>query len=257
MKPLGSHLTNENVHSVLGFVRSAYGPHWQSPETRLPFVTISRQAGAPGADLGRLLVERLNDRDRRDIAAGARPWTLWDRELVEKVAADHHLPTSLVASLEESRPTWLGQFLSSLPSTGGGGGPGAVPNEFTVYRRVAVTIRTLAEAGRVVIVGPGGAFITRHLPMGIRIRLIAPFRDRVAATAAEQGLTHEAATRLVQEKDELRAAFLRRHWAGHALDPENFTATINTAALSPEQLVECVLPLVPAGAHVPRAPATA
>ena len=46
-------------------------------------------------------------------------------------------------------------------------------------------------------------------------------------------------------------------WAGHALDPENFTATITTATLSPEQLVESVLPLVPAGAQAPRVPATA
>src|SRR5687767_8409925 len=149
MKPLGSHLTNENVHSVLGFVRSAYGPHWEPPEQRLPFVTISRQTGAGGASLGEALVQRLNERDRRDIAAGGRPWTLWDHELVDKVAADHNLPASVVESLEETRPTWFGQFLSSLPSTGAAG---VSHNEFTVYRRVAITVRALAESGRVVIV---------------------------------------------------------------------------------------------------------
>ena len=243
MKPLGSHLTSQSEHSVLGFVRSAYGPHWEAPSMRLPFVTISRQSGAGGASLGEALVQRLNDRDRRDIAAGGRPWTLWDHELVGKVAADHNLPTSVVESLEETRPTWLGQFLASLPSTGSGGGMST--DEFTVYRRVAITVRALAEAGRAIIVGRGGAFITRLLPMGVRLRLIAPLRERVNATAAEMGLPQDAAAKALREKDARREAFLRRHWPGLVLDPEVFTATINTAAVSPEALIDCVTAMVP------------
>ena len=248
MKPLGSHLASHSEHSVLGFVRSAYGPHWEPPARQLPFVTISRQSGAGGTKLGEALVQRLNERDRRDIAAGGRPWTLWDHELVDKVAADNNLPTSVVESLEESKPTWFGQFLSSLPSMAAAGG--VSHDEFTVYRRVAITVRALAESGRVVIVGRGGAFITRLLPMGVRLRLIAPLRDRVSATAAEMNLPNDAAAKALRDKDERRAAFLRRHWPGLVLDPEIFTATINTAALSPEALVDCTVAMVPKAAVV-------
>lgn len=254
MKPLGSHLTNESVHSVLGFIQSTYGPHWESSRGRSPFVTISRQAGAGGASLGRELVERLNARDRREIAAeGGQPWTLWDDELVSKVAAEHHLPAALVETLEEQQPSWLGQFLASLPSLAPGSGESAA-DEFRVYRRVAITIRALAEAGRVVVVGRGGAFITHALPLGVHVRLVAPLRERVAATASDAGVTPDAAAKLVHDKDQKQHAFYRRHWPGRAVEPESYTATLNTSAMTPQALLECVVPMVPAlsvGARVP------
>ena len=240
MKPLGSHLTNENVHSVLGFVRSAYGPHWQSPETRLPFVTISRQAGAPGADLGRLLVERLNDRDRRDIAAGARPWTLWDRELVEKVAADHHIAAPLVESLGESHHSWLMDFLGGLSA---GEHPDSA-DEARVFAKVASTIRALAAAGRVVIVGRGGVFITRHMPGGVHVRLVAPLERRIDRMAAHLNCPREQAAARVREMTRTRDELYRRYWPQEPLRPDLFTATLNTAALSPEAVARVIVDLV-------------
>ena len=248
MKPIGSHLSNENVHSVLGFIQSTYGPHWESTRGTQPFVTISRQTGAGGASLGRELVERLNERDRRAIERSSVPaWTLWDDELVRKVAAEHGLPTSLVEKLEESKPSWVGQFLASLPSLGMEDAPA---DEYKVYRRVAISVRALAETGRVVIVGLASAFITRNLPHGVHVRLVAPMADRIKTVAAEQDLTDDAAAKAVREKDERRLAFFRRHWPRESLDPDRYTATLNTARLTPEQLIECVAPMVPLGAAV-------
>ena len=40
-------------------------------------------------------------------------------------------------------------------------------------------VRALAEVGRVIIVGRGGVFITRDLPGGIHVRLVAPREWRV------------------------------------------------------------------------------
>ena len=68
----------------------------------LPFVTISREAGAGGSTLARGLVEALNRRD-----TGSPPWQSFDRKLVEKVAEDFKITRRLVDSLEDCSHNWL------------------------------------------------------------------------------------------------------------------------------------------------------
>ena len=203
----------------------------------VPFVTISRQAGAGGRTLARALVDRFNKTD-----PGVNPWAAWDRELVEKVAAEQHIPESLVETLEHPRP-WMEQFLAALS-------PRENPDdldEFQVYRCVAVTIRGLARAGRAVIVGRGGVYATSDLPGGIHVRLVAPLEKRITHMARQSNLSPERAAVEVRRLDHDREAFHHRYWRGKALLPEVFTITLNTAAMSEEQMVDCVLPLIPVG----------
>jgi hypothetical protein len=199
------------------------------PAPPAPFVTISRQAGAGGRTVAHALAALLNQR-----CPGALPWTVWDNELVERVAAEHHLPLSRVAALEEQRPSWLEEALGSLALSG----PPA--DEAAIFRGVAATIVALARLGRVVIVGRGGAFLTAGLPGGVHVRLVAPVEYRVAATARAMNCSPREAADRVTETDHAREAFYRRHWPTRSLTPENFTATFNAAAIKTDLLAECV-----------------
>src|SRR5687768_9533551 len=106
--------TNQSIGSLLASVRAAlYAQTEQqqagvspSKHQRLPFVTVSRQAGAGGRTFAKLLVERLNALDGSE-----RPWAVWDRELVEKVAADHHIPEAVVEQLGCGRRSPLEQLV--------------------------------------------------------------------------------------------------------------------------------------------------
>lgn len=198
----------------------------------IPFVTISREGGAGGRTLGLRLVDRLNALD-----PGSEPWALWDRELVEKVSADHHIALELVESLGETHHGWMEEFLSSLSQVGD-------IDEAKVYRRVAMTIRSLAHRGRCVIVGRGGVHITRQMPGGVHVRLVAPFEDRVSFMVRQHAMTREAAAEHVRELDRNRKAFFRRYWPNAALDPDVFTITLNTGKLNESRAVECLLPLI-------------
>ena len=55
----------------------------------LPAITISREAGAGAHSVADRVAEILEE--RRDKERGG-PWTVLDRELVEKVLDDHELP---------------------------------------------------------------------------------------------------------------------------------------------------------------------
>jgi cytidylate kinase len=210
-----------------------------------PFVTISRQAGAGGRTLAKALAERLTETDPAD-----RPWAAWDGELVDKVAAEQRIPSSLIDSLDREGPrrTMFQEFLESLLTYK----PQADLDEFQVYRIVARTVRALARAGRSVIVGRGGVYATADLRGGVHLRLVSPLQDRVRHMAELLKVAERQAAKEVERIDRHREEFHRRYWKDKALLPEIFTLTLNTAAMSERQMVECVLPLVPRSP--PRAP---
>jgi cytidylate kinase len=207
-----------------------------SQQRPAPFVTISRQAGAGGNTLATALERRLNDVD-----PGDRPWTSWDKELVSKVALDHHLPASSVESLESegTHPTWFQEFLSAL-----GTGEGADLDEYQLFRRVAITVRTLALVGRCILVGRGAVYATSDLPGGIHVRLVAPLVHRIAHFAKIRGITEKEAASEVQRIDRERETFHHRYWPKRALLPEIFTITLNAEQIDEERMVDCILPLI-------------
>jgi hypothetical protein len=207
-------------------------------ETSQPqaFITISRQSGCGGRLFAASLVEQLNALYPRE-----RAWTMWDRELVEKAAHDHQIAPQLVESLEDSSRSWLEDFFSGMSMTGGP----AHSDELRVYRRVATTIRSLAQLGRVVIVGRGGVFITRGMCRGIHVRLVAPLDFRIKRVRAELGLTESQARNRIEQIDRSRQAFHVRYGLEGALSPENFSITLNMVADEAADLARCVLPLIP------------
>ena len=201
----------------------------------LPFVTIARQAGAGGVTLAQVLVKHLNEPD-----PPKQPWGAFDRELVERVAADHQISASLIDSLGEASSSWLSEFFAGLRFSD----KGQLANELQVFRRVAQTIRALAQVGRVVIVGRGGAYITRNMPGGVHVRLVAPLEHRIKASAERHQLSQAEAADHIRQFDQNRQAFYKRYWPDQTQGPELFTATLNTSDLDEDQLIECITPMI-------------
>jgi len=61
-------------------------------------VTISRQAGCGALAVAQKLAEYLQSRSPKDAC----PWTVFDRNLMDKVLEDHNLPTRLARLLPEN-----------------------------------------------------------------------------------------------------------------------------------------------------------
>ncbi len=224
------------IRSMLAAVRAAPLPlrhAWADQPVRpVPFVTISREGGAGGRAFGQALVNRLNAIDPKPSA-----WTLWDRQLVEKTSADHRIAAELIESLGEAGRTWMEDFLAGLNFA-------SDETEAHVYQAVATTIRLLAHKGRAVIVGRGGVYITRNLPGGIHVRLIAPIDARVRNMSEQLHISLAEASAHVHQLDRQRQAFYRRYWPREVLTAEAFTLTLNTAMVSEDQAVQCVIPLI-------------
>ncbi len=202
-----------------------------------PFVTIARQAGAGGVRLAVRLAERLN---AELPESGDFRWHAYDRDLVEAVANDHHLSTHLIDSLSQRDQGWLSQVLSALDFDR--------PGDLRVFRCTAATIRTLALAGRSILVGRGGVLMTRDLPRGVHVWLVAPHEQRVERLAKEQNLTPAKAAARVREIDHARQLFVKRYFPGQVFGPETFGLTLNCTSMSEDQMIGAIYALL---AHQP------
>jgi len=230
LRPLLAAVSSSIVHTPL----PAAAPPDPGPR-RLPFVTISRQAGAGGRMLMAALVDRLSDAE-----PGGAAWAGYDHELLEKVAERHGLDPGRLAALDPDEPHWLARLFEGLPQVPQG------PTRPQVYRKVVNTLRQLARDGRCVIVGRGAALATADMPGGVHVRLVAPREDRVANLAQQRDMSHAHADAEVTRLDRGRDRFFKQYWGVDPLGPEHFHLTLNTARLAEPQLLDTIAALLPA-----------
>jgi hypothetical protein len=232
----------KDVTPLLASIRASLYAQQQSPQTagrsRVPtsdFITVSRQAGAGGRSFASRLAERLNAGE-----PSKRPWSVWDRELVDQAAHEHHLPEALISHLESYHHSAFDQILATLFPVDG------MPDldQHQLFRRMASTIRGITRAGRAIIVGRGGVYATHDMAGGVHVRLVAPLQSRIKHMAELRNVTEKQAAAEVQRLDAEREAFHRRFASAGVRMEETFTIVLNTAMAEQEALVNCVLPLV-------------
>jgi len=204
-------------------------------DSEAPFFTISREAGAGGEALAQRLCERLNVLD-----SGAVPWTAFDRALVDRVVAEHDVAAELVESIGDGGRSWLEEMFEGMSVR-----PRMKPSDVAVYRKVAQTVLALAEAGRVVLVGRGSAFITQQRTGGVHVRLVAPLAHRIEYTQWARQLTHSEAVDFIRRTERRRAMFYQHFWPQQDLSVDAFTVTFNTAHAGLDAMVDALVAMLP------------
>ena len=99
------------------------------------------------------------------------PWTVFDRNLMDKVLEDHNLPTRLAKFLPEDRVSQMEDILADVFEVH--------PPAETIVHQSTETILKLAGLGNVILIGRGGTVITAKLPHVLHVRLVAPLEKRI------------------------------------------------------------------------------
>jgi hypothetical protein len=181
-----------------------------------PIVTISRQAGAGGHAVAAKLLELLE----AQTPAGDRPWTVFDRNLVEKVLEDHHLPKRLARFMPEDRISEIGDTLDELF--------GLHPPSWLLVRQTADTILHLADLGHVILIGRAANVITARLGYAFHVRLVGSLQRRVRHLQELERLTPKAALELVEREDLGRRRYLKKYFNKDIDNPLLYHLVINT-----------------------------
>lgn len=183
---------------------------------RLASVTLSRQAGSGGRAVAEMLATRLQQAEKEP----GPPWTVFDRNLVEKVLEDHHLPKRLAEYMPEDRRPLLDDIVEELL--------GLHPPSWTLFHQTCQTILNLAALGHTIILGRGANLIAARLDNTVHVRLVGSLERRIERVCVMRHLNPQEARKVIEQEDHNRAAYVKKHFGRDVEDPLSYHLIINT-----------------------------
>ncbi|MEO7117774.1 MAG: cytidylate kinase-like family protein, partial [Candidatus Limnocylindrales bacterium] len=202
----------------------------------MPVITISRQVGAAGRPVGRVLAERF----------GAE--TL-DREIVAAVAARSGIPVEDAEGYDERLPSLWQRIAAALAASSPEISMPPLPSESIPGsalqdRLIALTrtvIQEAADRGNAVITGRGGVFIIGRRPDVLHVQLHASMeaRLRYLLTRVEEipldTKPDEASLReLCESFDRARGDYIRRLYGKDWLDTRHYDLAVDVGRMGVE-----------------------
>ena len=199
-------------------------------------ITISREYGAEGSRLARMVAEALG-------------WHLIDNEVVDEVARRAGMSRAEVAQKEERGATFVERLaralVASSPEVLGQVDIDAPEAEEAML--VRVTEQVVAEAcarGNTVMVGRAAVAVVGPRTDVLHVKVVAPVSHRAEVVAKRKGISPEAAAQEVKENDAHRGRYHKQWYSRDWSDPRNYHLVVNTSWLGVERAAEVVVDAV-------------
>ncbi len=187
-------------------VRPTDGPTWRQ-------VTISRQFGAGGAELGELLSAVLG-------------WPTYDRQLLHQSGGLAGLALPALVHLDEHGPGFL-ERLRLLQGSA------------SYFAGLRQAIAAAVEAGPAVLVGRGASFLVPG-DAALHLRLVADDADRQERIMRRRWLAAAAAATLIRDEDRARAEFHRHFFGADGSEPTLYHLTLSSSRLPLTALADAI-----------------
>lgn len=169
----------------------------QSSATTNYVVTIGRQFGSGGRELGRLVAEKLG------IA-------YYDKELLLQAADKAGVSVDFLERNDEKSPKFLSgmfSFTMGYSPYNAYAGLSSISDD-SLYRVQSDLIRSLSQQGSCVIVGRSADYVLRDFPRCVSVFVHAPIEARVERIMRRGDRpTRDKARELAEKTDKLRASY--------------------------------------------------
>lgn len=199
-------------------------------DTKHVAITIGRQFGSGGRELGRKIAERLGV-------------TYYDKELLAEVAQEEGISEQFVADNDERYP----RYVSSALSFSMGFAPVTwyqTPSSISsdrIYGAQSDVIRRLAAAGSCVIVGRTSDYILRDHPRTVNIFVHAPLEACIGRIMHRQpGLNPKSARALAEKTNRLRANFYNFYTDKQWGDAASYDICFDTSVIPTDDIAGIV-----------------
>jgi cytidylate kinase len=191
----------------------------------MPVITISRQHGSLGDEIGKEVANRLDLR-------------LVDQDVITEVSRRLGVPAESVSERDEREGSPVSELVRRMrllyPATLA---PRSSPenpdlDEAAYLQVIREVIWEVARGNDAVIVGRGSAFILPRHPDIVHVLLIAPLDVRVERVMAAEGLDQQRALQRIKQVDESRTRYIRHFYRTNWLDLKHYDLVVNTGRFS-------------------------
>jgi cytidylate kinase len=182
-----------------------------------PFVAISREAGADGGRLARLVAEKLG-------------WKAFDRELLDYMAEHFNLPRITLEFVDETVSSWFHEMFGTWLDE-------QMVSQAEYVSRLGRVVLLAAQHESTVFVGRGAQYILPR-ERGLVVRIIAPRKMRIDRLVERRQCSRQEAERYADEIDAGRVGFVRRYFHKDPVDPHQYDLMINLERTSLDEAAE-------------------
>jgi cytidylate kinase len=213
------------------------------PENKV-VVTISRQFGSGGAEIGRIVAEESG-------------FLYVDQSIIGEVAKRLGINEEQAARQDEQIVGEVGHILEALRSSSPFNlhynnlfKPSDLPTQAQEVAYLRLTQRVLLELaseGDVVIVGRGSQFLLHGVARTLHIYIFAPLDFRIEQVINLYHVNRDRAKEMIERRDNEHNAYLGRYYGGSQHQPNLYHLLINTGLFTYElaaHLIQQAIPLV-------------
>jgi cytidylate kinase len=170
----------------------------------MSLITITQNYGSDGTEVASQVAQTLG-------------WKLFDDRQLQVLIQKRGIAPEEVHKLDEKAPGYWAMFFKSRPQ---------------VFLNVLESvIYDVAHTGDGVIIGHGSQVLLRSFDCAFHVRLFSSEKRRVDELSARQGLSREAALKLIRQRDREQAGFFKFAFQIDMDDPALYDLIINTQKL--------------------------
>ncbi len=153
-----------------------------------PIITISREMGAGGHPIAKLVVKKLG-----------KPWKLYHKNLIDQIARSSKLQKELIKQVDEQKRAMVEELIYHILGK----------RYLTLshyYKHLVKTLAVIGKRGYAVIVGRGANFILKN---AFKVRIICDMEQRIKWEMEFEKISRAEAIRRIKKSDEERYKFVK------------------------------------------------
>jgi hypothetical protein len=174
-------------------------------------ITIAREYGSGGADIGRKVAEILD-------------WECLDKQIIERAAIAGAMDRNFASAADECSYSWWGRVLKGFQQGGPSMALGASPQhevDFDALQRAtAGVVQEAAKVGKCVIIGRSAQCILRQAPTVFHVLVYAPQAEKLARMKIRHPQEHDLPAllrRMDAERTHYTQAYYGCDWSNRHL----------------------------------------
>lgn len=189
-------------------------------------ITIGRQYGSGGREIGEKLAQKLNI-------------PCYDKLIMDEISSKSNVSVDLVEKIEENQKETMRFMVFNTYY-----GSGIFAPEHSIATRVHTarvnTIKELAEKGSCVMIGRGADYILKDEPHILNFYITASQEARIRRVQKRQGISEKEALKMMSDTDKNRAKFYNGNTDKKWGEAANYSLCVDSSVLGIDETVEAL-----------------